>query len=96
MTKDEKMEHWANVFAKQVNSGMSTAAFCRDKGIATSKFYYWRKRLAPTKDGFVQLQCADDQGSGVSIRRDGWEVTVSKNFDASTLQRVLRTLPCLA
>jgi hypothetical protein len=70
-TKHEKIEHWTKVLAEQRGSGMSIAAFCRENELPAWKFYYWRKGLVPCKSGFVQIQCADEHGSGVCIRWDG-------------------------
>jgi hypothetical protein len=96
MTPDEKMEHWTELLAQQQSSGLTIAAFCRQQEIQAWKFYYWRKRLAPTADGFAVISCNAPNDSGVRLGRNGWDIAVSKDFDAQTLQRVITLMQCSA
>lgn len=41
-----RAEQWRERIAQQVASGKGVAAFCREQGIATQTFYWWRNRLA--------------------------------------------------
>lgn len=41
-----RTEQWRERIAQQAASGKGVAAFCRDQGIATQTFYWWRNRLA--------------------------------------------------
>lgn len=45
MADELKAEHWRGVVAEQEASGLSVAAFCRERTIPAWKFHYWRKRL---------------------------------------------------
>ena len=37
---------WRELFATQTTTRMPVAEFCRDRGIAASGFYFWRKEIA--------------------------------------------------
>ena len=39
-------ERWQGWLEEQPASGLSIAAFCRDKGIPQNSFYVWRRKLA--------------------------------------------------
>lgn len=39
-------EQWLGWLEEQPGSGLSIAAFCRDKGISQNSFYIWRRKLA--------------------------------------------------
>jgi transposase-like protein len=36
---------WRGLVSEQVESGQSVAAFCRDRGLAASQLFAWKKRL---------------------------------------------------
>ena len=46
MKKQQKINHWQNIFEQQQSSGLSIIQFCRDNNVNTSTFYAWRKRLS--------------------------------------------------
>ena len=46
MKKQQKINHWKNIFELQQNSGLTIIQFCRDKKVNSSTFYAWRKRLS--------------------------------------------------
>ena len=39
-------EQWHSWLEEQPASGLSIAAFCRDKGISQNSFYVWRRKFA--------------------------------------------------
>ena len=53
---------WLDWIIEQEHSGLSIAAFCRNKTINTDNFYYhrgqYRKKSLPTGSGFVRAQLA--------------------------------------
>jgi len=59
-------EQWAALIAAQAASGVSIAAFCRERGLAVSTFHAWRRRLGEeraaysTERGFVRLRVGDE------------------------------------
>ena len=59
-------EQWAALIAAQAASGLSIAAFCRERGLAVSTFHAWRRRLSEAQylssaeRGFVRLRVGDE------------------------------------
>jgi len=41
-----KEQAWRDTFTEQARSGLKVAEFCRERGITTSVFYFWRKEIA--------------------------------------------------
>ena len=86
-------EQWAALIAAQATSGVSTAAFCRERGLAVSTFHAWRRRLSEAQAlssaerGFVRLRVEDGPaaaaGSAGSHRSDRHDGGVGDNqYDA--------------
>jgi hypothetical protein len=46
LTHIQRAEQWRARIAQQAGSGKSVAGFCREQGIATQTFYWWRNRLS--------------------------------------------------
>ena len=92
---------WPAVVAAHKSSGLSVAAFCRERGISPSLLYRWRRRHGgdgqwASSGGFVELHAVDARasGSGVAlVGASGWRIELAAEFDASTLQRVLACVP---
>lgn len=90
-----RTEQWRERIAQQAGSGKSVAAFCREQGIATQTFYWWRNRLGRQGSGaaprpaattpFLDLGAmpAATQGEGsLSIRLDlpgGITLTIARS-----------------
>lgn len=53
--RDQSRAQWRERMARQAASGLSVAAFCKEQGLVTQTFYWWRARLArpdrPMRDG---------------------------------------------
>jgi hypothetical protein len=64
MTQTINKQQWLDWINKQEHSGLSIAAFCRDKAINADNFYYHRgqhrKQSRPVNSGFVRAQFAPD------------------------------------
>jgi hypothetical protein len=43
--QDSRVEWWRRVIVRQKSAPIPLAEFCRQTGIGTRKFYYWRQRL---------------------------------------------------
>lgn len=99
---------WRGLISEQEQSGKTVAEFCRERGIAASKLYCWKRRCVGAKPalGFVQLKVAPTvQAETVAIARSaievrlagGRSVVVEPGFDASHLRALLAVLesrPC--
>ncbi len=47
----EKQSRFAELIRLQKESGLTARNFCANEGIAPSTFYYWHKKLSPSKKG---------------------------------------------
>ena len=52
---------FAKLHQTQVRSGLSIAAFCRNRGVPLSSFHYWRRRhtSASAGDEFLEVQLTE-------------------------------------
>ncbi|SRR5579871_431642 len=101
--KEQQWQRWIN---KWRVSELSVRAFCARHGLATARFYHWRRvleRRATERPAFVPVQVVADppppQASALElVLADGRAVRVSAGFDAATLRRLLAALegegPC--
>ena len=107
MTRDEKIGYWRGIQQEHAESGLTGAGFCREKDIPVKRFRWWMRRLReirqeprPTDDqGFVELlpvperRSSGAEWSGVSLEVDGGlRISLSRVFDAETLQAVLHVV----
>lgn len=51
-----KAEIWGQRLAACRSSGMSTAAFCREHGLAYAQYMYWQQRLGKAPGGLVPVR----------------------------------------
>lgn len=51
-----KAEIWGQRLAACRSSGLSTAAFCREHGLAYAQYMYWQHRLGKASGGLVPVQ----------------------------------------
>ena len=92
---------WRRVVSEQGQSGQSVAAFCRERQLRPSHFYWWKKQLqASPAPKFVEVKwataapsptLAGDQRVDVLLR-NGRTLRVAPGFDADLLRSLLRVL----
>ena len=85
---------WEQVIGEYAASGITAAAFCRERGLRVWQFRYWLKALRQTEaapTGFVELS-SDARDPGVWVACGRWRVHVSDGFDAGVLRRVVEAL----
>ena len=53
-------EKWRQIIKSQRGSGLSIAAYCRERGIGQASFFAWKRRLRPGAQakGFVEVKTA--------------------------------------
>lgn len=86
------MEELKKHISAQERSGKSISEYCRQHGIATKRFYYWRKRLE-REDSFIEVGGA--RGGSFELKiREGLSVMVPPKFDAEHLRQLLQVLGC--
>ena len=100
----EKAKYWESVFEEQANSGKSIAAFCEEREIHPTKFYWWRRRLNNDKtpprspEGFIELFSASGDPSGCCsavitlICDNRFRLQLNPGFDPTMLKQVLAVL----
>src|SRR5262249_55210346 len=49
-SRDSVRQSWAERLARFEASGLSALDFCRQEGIASQSFYYWKRKLAGAPD----------------------------------------------
>ena len=88
---------WQRIITEQEASGLKAAAFCRQRGLPTWKFSYWRKVLSGSRgeparaEGFMEVRARRAAG-GIWVESGVWRVRVEPGFDPATLRRVLEAL----
>ena len=100
MTQQERSAHWRNLVSKQIESGLTAAAFCREHQINPGRFYHWRRRLQEEESNnthlgsFVELvPYQNNPSGGVHIRLgNGLCIEVDRGFDPATLKATIQTI----
>ena len=99
--KPEVRSRWSSLIGEQRGSGQTVEAFCRERGLTTSQFYTWRKRLrGSSAEHFLEVQVAKpaalpapSKGAAVEIRlAEGRCVLVEPGFDPDHLRAVVAAL----
>ena len=87
---------WRRLISEQQRSGKSVAAFCRERKLRASHFYWWKKRLREnTAARFVEVQVADSPAkapgdSRIEVRlQNGRSLLVGRGFDAEHVRGLL-------
>ena len=99
--RDETWAKWQGVVSEQSRSGLSIAAFCRDRGLPAWQFFAWKKRLRQAAAGpFLEVQVVREPAQAVvansraiEIRvAEGRRILVEPGFDAEHLRAVVAAL----
>jgi hypothetical protein len=97
--REERSAYWRTIIDKHTESGMSAAAFCKQQGINSQRFYCWRRRFLAESpgNGFIRLVPASTSTfSGIRISLDhGITLEVDKGFDPVTFREVIDALHTL-
>jgi hypothetical protein len=104
MTNESLRDEWKLRFEEFSRSEMSVADWCHANLIPIHRFYYWRKKFAPSAPaansdgpGWLTLDVVDPgsppaPGSGVSVRLGRTVIELSPGFDSSVLRAVVAAL----
>jgi len=105
MTRRERIREargrWQRLVSEQGQTRQSVAAFCRERQLRPSHFYWWKKQLrASSAAKFVEVQWATDAGSPRLagdgrvdvLLGNGRTLRVAPGFDADLLRSLLRVL----
>jgi hypothetical protein len=87
---------WRSLISEQKRNGKSVAAFCRERHLHASHFYWWKKRLRKdTTARFVEVQVAESPAdvpgaSRIEVRlQNGRSLVVGRGFDAEHVRALL-------
>lgn len=87
---------WQSRLDQWRSSGLSGAAWCRENNIKYPVFLYWCKKtqtIGQKEDiKFVELTPPINHATGIKLEFRGIILHLSKDFDATTLQRCLQLL----
>ncbi|MGH8147930.1 MAG: IS66 family insertion sequence element accessory protein TnpA [Rhodanobacteraceae bacterium] len=70
----DKAKVWGKRLAACRASGLSTAAFCREHGLAYAQYMYWQQRLGKATRGLVPVRM---EAAAVSRQRLSVEVVLA-------------------
>ena len=87
---------WRRLISEQMRSGERVAAFCRERKLRASHFYWWKKRLREnTAARFVEVQVAESPAnvagdSRIEVRlQNGRSLMIGRGFDAEHVRGLL-------
>jgi hypothetical protein len=91
---------WQKLVSEQGQSGQSVSAFCRERGLPISRFFFWKKRLREAATSqFVEVQVAKtnrEPAPGAALETsievrlgNGRSLVVGPHFDPSHLRALL-------
>jgi len=93
-------EHWRQIVEQQKNSGLSVARFCRERRLAESSLFAWKRRLAreaQAAPAFVLVKPASaPQGGGVGPNASGGAIELHLGRGRHLLLRPGFDAPALA
>jgi ATP-dependent helicase YprA (DUF1998 family) len=96
--REQAWAKWRDLVAEQEQSGLSVAAFCRDRELAQSQLTYWKRRVREAaKAPFVEVQLAEPRvqawalgSTTIEVRlKNGRSLMVAASFDARHLRALL-------
>ena len=101
VAKPEVRSKWIGLIAEHGQSGETVEAFCRERGLTSSQFYTWRKRLrGSAAEQFLEVQVAKPTARPAPSKRgaievrlaEGRSVLVEPGFDPEHLRAVVAAL----
>jgi len=93
--EERDISYWHRVIDKQIKSGMSASAFCREHNISRHQFYRRRRRFQDNDSrGFLELvPCSRPVDAGIKIHlSNGMYIDIQPDFDPQALRSVLHIL----
>jgi len=107
MNKRQRLgaDEWRQIIDGQQPSGLTVAAYCRDRGIKDSAFYAWKRRLRSRAKSnrtssplFVEVRPPRTSASeAIEICLSGERrLLVRRGFDPDLLMDLVRTLEATA
>jgi hypothetical protein len=99
-------QRWRQIVERQVRSGMSATAFCRQNQVAVSSFFAWKRRLRSAGPQFVEINTAGADGAalwdvqpsleGIEVLlHGGRSIRIRTGFDRALLAEIIAVLESL-
>jgi hypothetical protein len=97
----ETYSKWHGLISEQHDSGQSVRAFCQGRGLTTSQFFAWKKRLRESgAEQFVEVRLerssvVPPKAHSVAIEvqlAEGRRIRVEPGFDPDHLRAVVNAL----
>ena len=90
-------EEWRALLEDLASSGMSAAAFCRERAIPVWQMHYRTRKgkaVESARRGFVEVLGGGEPrpAEGVWVEAGQFRIRVGRGFDASLLRRVAEAL----
>ena len=110
MTQRERSKQarrkWQRIVSEQGRSGQSVAAFCRERKLCASHFFWWKKRLGAEWPGEISGSEVGGSGSGTRawwaiarvevVLKNGRSLRVGPGFDAELVRALAAVLESAA
>jgi transposase len=104
----EKARYWQRTISEAARSGMSIRAFCRQRRLRESQFYWWQHKLRasrqagttpkagsrgrPASFALVSDEAAERDAGIELVLGDGRRLRIRQGVDEATLRAVLAAL----
>jgi transposase-like protein len=104
----EKARYWQRMISEAVRSGMSIRAFCRQRRLKESQFYWWQRKLRagreaattarPSGNGSpASFALVSEEGGATDagielVLGEGRKLRIRRGVDEETLRAVLSAL----
>ena len=104
----EKARYWQRTISEAARSGMSIRAFCRQRRLRESQFYWWQHKLRASRQAgtmprpngqrrLASFALVSDEGGATDagielVLGDGRKLRIRQGVDEQTLRSVLAAL----
>jgi transposase len=96
----QRRKFWEDHLRQWQDSGLSQTGYCRAHGLSDKSFIYWKKRIAASGLTVSLVEVPGFQSMPVQppvqplrlIVGDRYGIEIERDFDAGTLNRLLRVL----
>ena len=102
-SRPEKRRKWAGHIQAWRGSGKSQAQYCREQGLSSKLFYYWKNKyngnrgsdgvkLVPIEMHPIRIHTSTTITSSLVLIVGQYKVEIGDRFDPGTLARLVQTL----
>jgi hypothetical protein len=102
MTTEEtlqKLEEWKVLIDSAGSSGKPVQEWCKENGINTRNFYYWRKKLREKEEGSQFYEVPDNEqpavrsgGQDLILKYKQFSLVIPEGVDTAALEKVIMVL----